>query len=87
MVFSSGLQSFKMSLTHAVQTTRRGQTGPMSALLGRMTLTGCPTSFVKIAGTENYPFRPVLEIHFALTLKIIHIIRQFIIDHVFCQDK
>jgi len=41
MVFSAGLQYYEMSLAHGVQTVRRGRTGPVSHLLGGVTLTGC----------------------------------------------
>jgi hypothetical protein len=41
MVFSAGLQYYEMSLAHGVQAVRRGRTGPVSHLLGGVTLTGC----------------------------------------------
>ena len=41
MVFSAGLQYYEMSLVHGVQTVRPGRTGPVSYLLGGVTLTGC----------------------------------------------
>ena len=41
MVFSAGLQYDEMSLAHGVQTVRHGRTGPVSHLLGGVTLTGC----------------------------------------------
>lgn len=41
IVLSLGLQYYEMSLIPGVQTIRQGLTGPVSYLLGGVTLTGC----------------------------------------------